>query len=134
MKKGDEMRKSMFSYSILLSAMILFATVGISVAEEPFVNIPGGLKKADINRLMMDAKMKCFDLGYKIVNEDKDSGYLIAEQSVKNAKWTMIIQINEKGFVVKHNSNDIGSNFNPYFKKWRNDVHNTLLKSAGKKS
>lgn len=128
------MRNTWITYYIALLALIGLVTINDSFAEEPFVSVPGGLKKGDINRLMMDAKLKCYDLGYKIVNEDKDSGYIIAEQSINKKTWTMIIKINGKGFSVKHNSNDITSNFNPYFNKWRNEVEATLLKSAEKRS
>ena len=128
------MRNTWIIFSIALLALIGFVNVNDSFAEESFVNVPGGLKKGDINRLMTDAKLKCYDLGYKIVNEDKDSGYLIAEQLINKKTWTMIIKINGKGFSVKHNANDITSRFNPYFNKWRDEVEATLLKSAEKES
>jgi hypothetical protein len=125
------MRKRLFL--LLFSATLLgCATIGNSIAEDQFVNVPGGLKKADISRCMNNAKMKCYDLGYKIVNEDKDAGYLVAEKNVNNSIWTLIVQINENGYIVKHNANDVTSYMNPYFGKWKGDLKSTIQKSVEK--
>ena len=109
------------------------ATIQNSAEEEQFVNIPGGLNKNDVSKLMKEAKIKCYDLGYKIINEDKETGHIVAEKTVNDSTWTLITQINENGFIVKHNANDVTSYLNPYFSKWKEELKNKLLESAEKK-
>lgn len=107
-----------------------------SSSSEGRIIVPGGLKSGKLNNLWKAAKNKCFELGYVVSNEDRDTGNIFCTKQFEGTPRTMQINFDDKGFLVKTGS-PFGGGFFERFDRFpalhKSEMENALKQAAGVK-
>lgn len=102
-----------------------------SSPSEGRIMVPGGLKNGKLNNLWKAAKNKCFELGYVVSNEDRDTGNIFCTKQFEGTPRTMQINFNAKSFLVVTQS-PFGGGFLARFDR-STPLHKSEMESALKK-
>lgn len=135
----------------LIAIALLVALVGchsrrdrtspnVDDSKQNRIIVPGGLKQDKLVKLWKVAKNKCFELGYVVSNEDKETGNVFCTKGTDSGPRTLLINFDKEGFLVSTKTplgenRDVLSGFLNKFdkstKQHKIEMENALKQAAG---
>lgn len=107
-------------------------------AAQGRIAVPGGLKKAESEKLWKVAKSKCYEFGYVVANDDKETGNILCTKNTSMGNYIIQINFDSEGFLVTTQGVLAGVGFleklDPVTKKRKTDMENALKQVAGVKN
>lgn len=99
------------------------------------VLVPGGTKKELLDKLWKTAKSKCFEIGYIVANDDRETGNILCTKNVEKGNYTILVNFNSEGFSVTTKGVLAGAGFfemlDPMPKQRKREMEDALKQAAG---